>query len=45
MYPLNNQDKHNRVNVEGINNFYINASYMRSVIDDDIFAIFAQAPI
>lgn len=31
--PLLNSDKHNRVVVEGLNNFYINASYMKSVLD------------
>jgi protein tyrosine phosphatase len=38
-------DKHNRVTVEGVKNFYINASYMRSVLDNNVYAIFAQAPI
>lgn len=26
-------------------NFYINASLMRSVIDREVFAVFAQAPV
>lgn len=38
-------DKHNRVVVEGLSNFYINASYMKSVLDSQVYAVFAQAPL
>ena len=38
-------DNHNRVIVNGIDNFYINGSLMRSIVDNQIFAIFSQAPL
>lgn len=45
MYSSTHSDKHNRIHVEGVNNFYINASFMRSVIDNEVYAVFAQAPV
>ena len=37
-------DHHNRVIVNGVDNFYINASLMKSIVDNHVFAIFSQAP-
>ena len=37
-------DHHNRVIVNGVDNFYINASLMKSIVDNQVFAIFSQAP-
>ena len=28
-----------------MDNFYINASFMRSVLDNEIYAVYAQAPV
>ena len=47
LYHHPHADKHNRVTVDNkIDNFYINASLMRSVEDAiQHYAIFAQAPL
>lgn len=45
MYSNNKLDKHNRIKIESVDNFYINASFMKSVIDGQIYAVFAQAPL
>ncbi len=45
MYLSSHEDKHNRIQIETVHNFYINASFMRSVIDNEIYAVFAQAPV
>ena len=42
---FSNVDKHNRIQIENMPNFYINASLMRSVIDNEPYAVFAQAPV
>lgn len=45
MYKPPYSDHHNRVNCEHVNDFYVNASEMRSVLDNKMYAIFAQAPV
>lgn len=39
-----NIDNHSRVKCSSSDNFYCNASHMKSVLDGKDFAIFAQAP-
>ena len=38
-------DKHSRVNLEHIKDFYLNASLIKSIVDGKIFSIYAQAPL
>jgi protein tyrosine phosphatase len=38
-------DKHNRIHIEAVDNFYLNASLMKSVLDQEVYAVFAQAPV
>jgi protein tyrosine phosphatase len=45
LYKYRQIDKHNRVIIENIEDFYINASLMKSVLDNEVYAIFAQAPV
>jgi len=44
MYLLDYLDFFNRVICPQIEDYYINASFMKSVTDNYIFAIFGQAP-
>lgn len=44
LYSHLHLDKHNEIKIENIEGFYINASPMRSVVDNQLYAIFAQAP-
>ena len=37
--------EHSRVKMDENHQFYLNANYVRSLVDDEIFAIFSQAPL
>ena len=37
--------EHSRVKIEKDPHYYLNANYVRSLVDDKIFAIFGQAPV
>lgn len=45
MYLLNYLDEHSRVLVNQIQNYYINANEIKSLVDGQVFAIFSQAPV
>lgn len=38
-------DEHSRVKVPQIDDFYVNANEVRSLVDGKVFATFAQAPV
>ena len=45
MYRVGQAVSHNRVMLDHIQDYYLNASVMRSVVDQEPYAIFAQAPV
>ena len=45
MYTIYKIVRHNRVILEHIEDYYLNASEMKSVVDGYSYAIFAQAPL